>query len=242
LLVRDSKFLEHFRKLSSDGNYHDYRDSDITSYAESAEWLAARGVWVIRMGKSMRNEFGTHSEKIVDYAFDPDRCDLLDIWLFANCSGVISTATGPDQLAAIYRKPQLYVNALPLGKIHSWSNSIWVPKNLFWRKTNKRLTIREMLEHNYSQLGEYKLAGIEIIDLNSHELLEAVKEFWQSINADWHPTSNQLILQNYFWQTLREQHYFNDLHGAQHPKSRVGSNWLLNVSNKATSKSIHETP
>jgi putative glycosyltransferase (TIGR04372 family) len=224
ILVRDSKFMESYSAF--DWSYHNYRNSDINSYLTSMEWLASQGVWVLRMGKLMSYPIATNSKRIIDYAFDSGKSDLLDIWLFANCNGVISTATGLDQLAMIYRRPQLYLNALPLGCLHSWSDMIWVPKNLRWQKTGKSLTITEYLEHEYYHSREYKDAGIEILDLSEDEIGAAVQEFWLKIKGTWQPTAQGLDLQESFWKTLENWSRFNEMHGTLHIKACVGQNWL----------------
>ncbi len=228
LLVRDSKFMEAYS--NSDWSYHDYRDSDIARYATSMEWLASQGVWVFRMGKLMARPFQTNSPRIIDYAFDSDKSDFLDIWLFANCTGVISTGTGPDQLAMIYRRPQLYLNAMPLGGLHSWTNMTWVPKNLKWQKTGVPLSISEYLDNNFFSALEYMDAGIEIVDLSIEEIEVAVQEFWSKINNSHKFTDNDVKLQENFWKIFIDWPLYGELHGVKHPNASIGRNWLANLS------------
>jgi len=227
LLVRDSAFLgKIFHEI--DFRYHDYRDSEIDTYVPAMEWLASQGVWVLRMGKLMNKPIQSDSNRIIDYAFDPNKSDLLDIWLFANCTGVISTATGLDQLATIYRKPQLYLNALPLGCFHSWNEVIWVPKNLRWKETGKTLSLREHFENNFYTSLEYSTAGIEIVDLSVIEITAAVMEFWSKICECWVPVDDDINLQKYFWDALEGWHLNKKMHGFRHPKAVIGKAWLAN--------------
>ena len=229
ILVRDSKFMESYS--SYDWSYHNYRNSDINSYLASMEWLASQGVWVLRMGKLMSHPIATNSKRIIDYAFDSGKSDLLDIWLFANCNGVISTATGLDQLAMIYRRPQLYLNALPLGCLHSWSDMIWVPKNLRWQKTRKSLTITEYLVHGYYYSHEYKDAGIEILDLSEDEIGAAVQEFWAKMCGAWQVNQQNADLQENFWKVFMDWSQYDEMHGFRNSSAAVGSDWLANLSN-----------
>ena len=178
----------------------------------------------------MDKPFQANSNQIIDYAFDPEKSDLLDIWLFANCAGIISTGTGLDQIAAIYRKPHLFINAMPLAKLHSWQNMIWVPKNLRWRKTTEPLSLNEYLEHNYQQLHDYHSNGIEIIDLTSTEILAAVQEFWLRLSGLDSYTRIERDLQDKFWGTLKSWSEFNSHHGVIHNKASVGKQWLANLS------------
>ena len=228
LLVRDSKFLKS--NLVVDGSHHNYRDSNINTYVSSMEWLASQGVWVLRMGKLMERSFPTQSNRIIDYAFDSSKSDFLDIWLFANCDGVISTATGLDYLAAIYRKPQLYLNALPLGHLHSWSDMIWVPKNLKWKKTGISLSISEHLQHDYYSSDQYGDAGIEVVDLSSKEIDAAIAEFWAKICGSWQDNPHNADLQENFWKVFMDWPQYDEMHGFRHSSAVVGSGWLANLS------------
>ncbi len=235
LLVRDSKFLEVYREPTSENYYHDYRDSEIETFIPAVEWLAEQGVWVLRMGKSMARPMKVNSNLMIDYAFDSEKSDLLDIWLFANCTGVISTSSGLDQLAMIYQKPQLYVNALPLGSLNSWTNMIWVPKNLRWRESGQDLTLSEYLDHSYYDQASYDAAGITIVSLDESEIKAAVQEFWWKICKVWPYTAENLDLQAKFWNILQRWPKFQEMHGAIDPRASIGNDWLSRVQAKKLS-------
>ena len=88
LLVRDSAYLirDPIHKWTKEHSYyHTYRDSDILTYVQAAEYLAEQGIWVLRMGKIPEEPIPIQHPKIIDYAFHPENNDLLDVWLFANC-------------------------------------------------------------------------------------------------------------------------------------------------------------
>jgi putative glycosyltransferase (TIGR04372 family) len=233
LLVRDDEYLAQDSRHGN-GNpkayegwsYHDYRNSDIDTYVPAIQWLSGQGVWVIRMGKLMAKPLPTGMDHVIDYAFDPGKSDLLDIWLFANCNGCISTATGPDMIPPIYGKPVLFVNALPLGHFASFSNSIWVPKPLRWSDSGQLLSIKEQLTHNYVRSLDYDAAGVNVLDMTSSQITSAVQEFWQRITETWLGVQDDLDKQDHFWDVLRQWSGYSLLHGVRHPDSRVGSAWL----------------
>ena len=226
LLVRDAKYLNDSEINEGNYEYHNYRDSDIDSYKLAIDWLNSKNVWVIRMGRNMSKRLNLSSKKFIDYAFDPERNDLKDIWLFANSNGVISTATGPDVLAAIYGKPSLYLNALRLIDITSWRKVIWVPKNLFWKDTKKELTLSEMLECKCVRTSDYDNLGIMIQDLSCEEILFSVKEFWQDIEGNFFQTESDKSLQQKFHNKLLKASLFQELHGIIDKDCRLGSYWL----------------
>ena len=227
LNVRDSKYLKKWMP-NVDVDYHSYRNSDIESYLPSVEWLSNQGVWVIRMGRNMEHPLQSSSDLFVDYAFDEKKSDLLDIWLFANCSGCITTASGPDVISTVYRRPLLCVNASPLGILFSMFNSIWVPKNLYWENSGKSLNLGDYLDHTFLRTDDYIEAGIRIIDLTSEEILAAVKEFWGRIQGSWLDTKSDTDVQERFWNHFSRWPLYGSFHGWKHPSSRIGTAWLTN--------------
>lgn len=242
LLVRDSAYLAN---VLGDGSpdayelwgYHDYRDSDIDTYIPAIQWLSEQGVWVIRMGKLMRKPLPTGMDHVIDYAFDAEKSDLLDIWLFANCHGSISTSTGPDMLSSIYGVHQLFVNALPFGRFLSWGRSIWVPKRLKWVATGKELNVREYFENSWMMAVEYKTAGISIVDLSSEEITTAVQEFWQRCSETWQSEPEDHARKNEFWEICRAWSEYSIHHGWIHQDARVGTAWLRSLNAPAVNAS-----
>lgn len=229
LLVRDSAYLnrDSLHGWSAErSHYHNYRDSDITTYVQAAEYLAESGVWVLRMGKVMKSPIPSQHYKVVDYAFQEQKNDLLDVWLFANCIGCISTGTGIDRVSYVYGKPILFVNTLPLSNLDSYNESIWVSKHLIWSKSGESLSLRQYLENSYLHTQEYTEAGIEIVDLSSEEILEAVQEFWQRIQGTWEDDEDDILCQQQFWIIFKAWPEFSKYHGWIHPESRVGAAWL----------------
>jgi len=244
LLVRDDEYLAQ-DSLHGNGNprayegltYHNYRNSDIDTYLPAIRWLAAQGVWVIRMGKLMAKPLPTGMDHVIDYAFDPDKSDLLDIWLFANCSGCVSTGSGPDMIPSAYGKPLLFVNALPLGGFWSFANMIWVPKPLRWRDSGQPLSLTEHLMHGFTRSVEYDDAGIDILDMTSSEITSAVQELWHRITEIWLDDDSDQKRQKHFWDVLMRWPLYPNLHSARHPEARVGSAWLRTLDEMDSSSS-----
>lgn len=225
LQVRDNSYL-NTEYVGSDWNYHNYRDSDIATYVKASEWLADQGVWVLRMGKIMKQPMPTNHPRIIDYAFHPGKSDFLDIWLFAHCGLCISTGTGPDMVSDIYRRPLLLINFMPLRNLFSWSDAIHVPKHLIWKKTQTYLTWSDHLKNSYSETKQYDDFGIEIVDLSPDEILLAVQEAWLSLQGSWVESEGNSQRQARFWQVLRSDPEFDSLHCWIHSKSRVVDYWL----------------
>ena len=227
LQVRDSAYLDKFDPNKGDllQDEHSYRNSSIESYLPAINWLTSQGIWVLRMGKLMSEPLGK-IDRLIDYAFDEEKSDLLDIWLFANCDACISTSTGPDWISALYRKPLLFVNALPLGVLFSMFYSVWVPKKLSWKDSGLNLNLSEYLENLYLRTSQYVEAGINITDLTPEEILLATQEFWGRIQGTWDDTDEETKRQDEFWNHFVSWAGYPKYHEWRHPMSRVGSSWL----------------
>ncbi|WP_061233871.1 TIGR04372 family glycosyltransferase [Leptospira interrogans] len=228
LMIRDSTYLQKHIP-DKDFSYHNYRDSEIDTYLDSVKTLTEMGYWVIRMGKVAKKKLTYNHERFIDYPFLKDQNDLLDIWLMANCYFVISTGTGLDAIADIYRRPVVYLNLLPLSNIVSWSYAITVPKYLKWKETGKYLSFLEHLNNNYCHSEKYKDSKIRIEDLSSEDISEAVLELESRLRGKWIETDEDKELQERFWKLLKGWENFSQLHGWTHPKAKVGSSFLMKM-------------
>ena len=87
---------------------------------------------------------------------------IIDIWLFANCHGCITTGTGTDAISHIYEKPCLGINWLPVMGIQSYHNIISYPKYLY-DKNNNLLSIKESIKCNFYSTKDFSMNDIWIV-------------------------------------------------------------------------------
>lgn len=225
LMVRDSEYLNG-KFPDQNWEYHSYRDSDIQTYKKAVEHLVGQGVFVFRMGKNMACPMDFDNSKFIDYAFREDKSDLLDVWLFSNCDLCITTGCGPDMFSDVFSRPILALNFLPLQNLWSWSNAIHYPKILKWKSSKKILTFDEYLSARYYTTGEYRCAGIEIVDLTEEQILEVVIEAWERIRGSWVSSCDVLELDCEFKNILMAHADFERYHNFLHPESRLASAFL----------------
>jgi putative glycosyltransferase (TIGR04372 family) len=234
LFVRDSAYLAkdklHSSVSSKRWDYHNYRDSNIDTYADAVQALLDKGYWVIRMGKNVNKRLSVINHKLIDYPFVDDRDDLLDIWLTINCHFLISTATGLDVIPLIYEKPStVFVNALPLLNCATSIRHLWVPKHLRWKQGGELLTLKEHCNHAYGLADEYEQKGISIQDLSSEEITFAVMECEQRLEETWVETEDARDRQLRYWEVFQSTPSFSKYHDYIHPEARVGSAWLKSM-------------
>ena len=185
LNVRDSAFLSATR--AKDMSHHNYRDSNIATYTEAAEALAGMGYTVFRMGAIVNDSLASMHPKVIDYASNGARTEFLDIYLGANCAFCVSTGSGWDSVPTIFRRPLLFVNHLPIFGPSAITLPITIyPKLLRDPKSLKPLTLIDLIEKKIAtslNTAEYADAGVEIRNLSSEELVEAVTEMAQRVEG-----------------------------------------------------------
>jgi putative glycosyltransferase (TIGR04372 family) len=230
LLVRDSAYLAQDPHLGARGSdrwsYHDYRDSDIDLYVDAVKALVDRGYWVIRMGKAAHKRLAVNHPKVIDYPFEGDKRDLLDIWLSARCRFFVSTGTGIDMVPVVYGIPVVFLNSIPFGNICSFAKTVSVPKQMRWRRDGRPLTLREIISNYYFTSAEFERAGIELEDLPSSAVTATVLEMESRLNGDWCETDDDNARQARAWSVYRAWPGFADHHRVIHPEARIGAAWL----------------
>jgi putative glycosyltransferase (TIGR04372 family) len=226
--IRDNAYGDKFIRRSEQFEYN-FRNSDVNIFLSSLNWLETQGFWVLRMGKLVETKIDAgKNSKIIDYANSENKSDFLDVWLFANCTGVISTGSGIDSLAFVYRKPVLFVNTLPFHDIHYYSDCIFAPKKLFYSKKvgKKQLNLVECLHYLFKKDSEYSENNLEIEDLSSTEILECTKEFYFHKLCNQPYALNRNQLQDKAWFAMTASEYFKNNVKAINPECRIADSVL----------------
>ena len=197
LHVRDSAYLTQM--FGQQIHKQDYRDSKISTYVESAEALAEMGYTVFRMGAFVQEPLVSKHPRVIDYATNGMRTEFLDVFLGAHCAFCISTGSGWDSVPIIFRRPTFYLNNLPI--FASTVNTVPItlyPKSLGYEGLSISLSLTELIQKNIATLfnsAAYADAGVEIRDLSSEELVEAVTEMAQRVEGTFVETPEQKEMQ-----------------------------------------------
>ncbi len=178
------------------------------------------------MGKKVHRPLKVGHPRVVDYACRTDRCDFLDMWLMANCFFAISTGLGLDSVADAFRRPQVFVNYLPLMDMEAWGEYLTVPKILSWADSGRSLTLAEQAAHSSLNADHYQKQGINIQDLSSTDISDAVMEFEARLTGQWRLSDDEVALHQRFWTAMRACPEFDHYHGWIHPEARVGTGYL----------------
>ena len=210
LNVRDSSFFSISKPLgwskSRDWSYHDYRDSEISTYVSAAETLAEMGYTVFRMGAIVRDPIISKHPRVIDYATNGMRTEFLDIFLGAHCTFCVSTGSGWDSIPQIFRRPSLYVNLLPIASPTCIVRDLLIyPKILQDNSTKKDSGLAKIFDlniHNAFITADYANAEISLRNMSSEELVEAVTEMAARVEGTFVETPEQKLMQEKLKQVL----------------------------------------
>jgi putative glycosyltransferase (TIGR04372 family) len=197
LHVRDSAYLT--KSMGQQINKHNYRDSEIKTYVAAAEGLAEIGYTVFRMGAIVKEPLNSAHPRVIDYATNGIRTEFLDIFLGAQSIFTISTGSGWDSVPTIFRRPVMFVNHLPVFNSAGLTLPIVIfPKILLDSRTRNTLNLRNLIDREIAHRANsqaYKDAGVDIRDLSSEELVEAVTEMAQRVEGTFVETPEQREMQ-----------------------------------------------
>ena len=157
------------------------------------------GYTVFRMGALVKEPLVSKHPRVIDYATNGMRTEFLDIFLGAHCTFCVSTGSGWDSVPTIFRRPTMFVNHLPIFEASAITLPITIcPKLLSNQRTLASLSLTELIQKDLAtplNSAAYADAGVEIRDLSSEELVEAVTEMAQRFEGTFVETPEQKEMQ-----------------------------------------------
>ena len=228
LNIRDSYYNNKYKKWNNNSwDYHSYRNSNINNFVKVIKKLNDMNYWVIRVGKGTEKKIELNSLKYFDYANSKYRSDFLDIWLMANCFfSINSSRNGLDEVSRVFKVPTVGLNSIPIHNIDTYEHSIEVPKELFWKTNQIKLTLSEYLKYNFGRTQEFENAGIIFKELNSEDIIDCVIEMEKRLKGEWKESEEDIELQNQFFSIFKKFDNYSLLHNIIDSNYRIGSKYL----------------
>lgn len=224
---RDSSYLSQTFP-DEDWSYHNHRDTPIERYVPAAETLATLGYWVFRMGKIVESPLETENSRVIDYAMSPWKSDLMDVFLGAHCKFFMSSSSGIDALATVFRRPLLFVNFPAPFHAQVWKKDhLFIFQHYSDAKTHEPLSLREI----YRRVGDREprpsvldQASITLTSNTDVEITSAALEMHEfSSHGRMQVNAYDLHLQERFWALYPR---ISSLHGSAPFRASVGSAFL----------------
>jgi putative glycosyltransferase (TIGR04372 family) len=205
LLVRDGEYQSD-RTFNFNNKVIDVsisRNANIDNFKKAALFLVSKGFYVVRMGSKAQKPFIVNHPMIIDYAASNLRSDFMDIYLSAHCSFFISTGTGLDSAAHVFRKPILLTNVLLTCAIIHYPVKIFILKKFLDKNNNQFLSLQDIV--NLNNNVTYPFNRLKLIENSDEEILEATKDMLLSIQGKFtecedykilHETLSTLLIKN----------------------------------------------
>ena len=218
--ARDAKY----RKDQFDSAY---RNSNIEDQSKAIEEMCKNN-FCIRVGSNPEKELKIKNKNFIDYSFSKYQNEFNDLYIISKCKFLVSTGSGFDQLALLFRKPIVYVNATEteyrINPIFNDLIKLYIPKKIFSKKKNRILTFSEIFEigaENLQNNQDYQNLELEVIDNTPDEILDVIKEMEQRISNRWITTREDEELQAEYWK-------LNSYKNMPNFDCRIGSKFLKN--------------
>lgn len=241
IAARDSVYRRDVMGFQND-NLNDidfYRNSDIASFEQAAQYFATQKISSFRMGAKVGNGLAEKST-MIDYA-RLYRTELLDVFLFSRCLFCLSDPSGIELLASLFSRPVVQVNTSMLttrvdsNLIADDRRDLMIMQK-YWDPIRRRyLTFRDMLR--YEIYGDekiydicapantyliYRRKGIVPVQNTPEEIVAVSQEMLQRLSGNVEYTQEDIELQERFLEIRRE----HEGQGNEFFNFRVGRDFL----------------
>jgi putative glycosyltransferase (TIGR04372 family) len=165
-----------------------FRNSNFILFSITCKKLSELGFFVIRFGSASEAQIDPSiSNYVFDYTRSEIRTEELDIYLSYVADFVISTGTGIEELPALFNKPILKVNFLPVVSLPVARNRRhFLPKVLVDSQSKRVLTLDEIIArgaHKLWRQSEYVDARVSYMDNEPEEIWNFVNTFLNIQNS-----------------------------------------------------------
>lgn len=239
--ARDSVYRRDVMGFQDDdlNDIDSYRNSDIASFEQAAQYFATQKISSFRMGAKVGNGLASKSS-MIDYA-RLYRTELLDVFLFSRCLFCLSDSSGIQLLASLFSRPMVQVNTSVLttrvdSNIIADDRRDLMIMQKYWDPIRRRyLTFRDMLR--YEIYGDekiydicapantyliYRRKGIVPVQNTPEEIVAVSQEMLQRLSGNVEYTQEDIELQEQFLEIRRE----HEGQGNEFFNFRVGRDFL----------------
>ena len=202
LNIRDSSYNSMVRSVfNRNAKIWPHRNSDIRTYRHASQLLTSTGTAVYRMGVHVDRKFSEADPLTFDYATNGTRSEFLDLYLGYKCKFAISTSSGWDEIPFMFSRPVLLSNCADFLKVSNLTANCLIFPKIFLSSITKTILgfeeIVDLFQYGIRFLNGENLEsfGVEIRDMSSEELVEAVTEMVQRVEGTFVETQEQKQMQ-----------------------------------------------
>lgn len=170
------------------GRYHDYRNSDILTYAKGVRFLTENNFFVVRIGDSSMTKLPLDSwgDSIIDLPYHPLFKDGDDAKLISNCDLYIGQSSGPVNIADLCERNILCLNEptqlMTCYYKHSQAWTITLMKHRQAANGLKKSLYDILVDPFFTRSEEWASCGINFINNTEDEIFLAIQDCIKIIN------------------------------------------------------------
>lgn len=165
--------------------YHRYRDATVAHFEPAVDHLLERGYRVVRIGDPTMTPLRPRPG-VVDLPFAGEADPFADIWFMLRGRFMIGTTSGPLNIPLAFNGPPLLVvNKIPTLPMLLPQGSRVLPKLLHSREEGRHLSLWEVKSRGleFAEAEEYERRGLRVDENSPDEILDAVMEMAQDLEA-----------------------------------------------------------
>ena len=207
---RDQAHLDNIHP-EMNWDYHDYRNTDIEKMRPMAEYFAAKGYAVIRMGANVAAPLASDSPRIIDYAWNM-RTDERDLYLGARCKLFFGPTSGISELSIIFRRPYGAINVAPMLTTMNlgdepifYKDGLWMPKLYRSAENGAYVPTSELVAigaHRFYSSDDFKAHNLILEENSSDDILAFAKEMELRLAGKHRPSNGEDARYAAFWKIL----------------------------------------
>jgi putative glycosyltransferase (TIGR04372 family) len=182
---KNKKIKDKFVCISSrDENFYSEqecnpRDSKFSDYDDLIRYLILSNFTVIRMGRKHEKGYNFNDENFLDfYELEKNNknIDLIECFLFRECSFMVSGCSGIDAYSALFKKKIFIVNHFPAGRKPRYINCKYISQ-VYQNNNNEEINFNKipekiLLSEEFSELRSRK---ISLVKNSPKDILEMIK-------------------------------------------------------------------
>lgn len=199
LVVRDSAHFKRFDHV--DLSSHDFRNADVWTYQQAAEFLEEQGYFVFRMGQATEREMKRVSDRIIDLSRSDLQSEEMDVFLLSTCRFCLSSTSGPDAVSLAFRKPVLFTNLAQVNQMGLTFISRFIPRRFVDEHSGDEISLSSIFSRGLDRIlsvDDLASRGVSLVPNTSEEILRATEEMHLRLGGGWRDSIVQLERQEKF--------------------------------------------
>lgn len=185
--IRDASYEKKFFP-EKDHNATAYRNSSLTSFEKSMEFLAIKGFIVVRMGKTGDKPLEVKHPNIIDYPFSTIKNDFMDFYLSYECKFAVATDSGAMMLPVLFRKPIFLANVPGFhGLLQGKCITLFQFKTFINLDSGGEMRLRDLLQRGFRTIESgkgFELAQIGHSENSTDEIYDSIIEMLELLKSN----------------------------------------------------------